>query len=30
MNLFNGILYVLQQTWFYLSGVFMFFFGWLF
>jgi hypothetical protein len=30
MNFFNGIMYVLEQTWFYLSSAFEFFFGWLF
>ena len=30
MNFFEGILYVLEQIWFYLSSAFMFFFGWLF
>jgi len=30
MNLYNGIVYVLEQAWLYLSNAFMFFFGWLF
>ncbi len=30
MSFFEGILYVFERTWFYLSGAFMFFFGWLF
>jgi hypothetical protein len=30
MNFFNGIVYVLEQTWLYLSHAFEFFFGWLF
>ena len=30
MNIFEGIVYVLEQSWLYLSNAFMFFFGWLF
>ncbi len=30
MNLLEGIWYLLERTWFFLSSAFMFFFGWLF